>query len=75
MFRFTIRDVLWLTVVIGLAVGWWINRTHAAKQEQEWINRFNPLTDAVRMEGWEIVWSHTQLTLENRNGDTIMVSR
>ena len=23
MFRFTIRDVLWLTVVVGLALGWW----------------------------------------------------
>jgi len=23
MFRFTIRDVLWLTVVVGLSVGWW----------------------------------------------------
>jgi hypothetical protein len=22
MFRFTIRDVLWLTVVVALAVGW-----------------------------------------------------
>jgi hypothetical protein len=22
MFRFTIRDVLWLTVVLGLALGW-----------------------------------------------------
>jgi hypothetical protein len=26
MFRFTIRDVLWLTVVAALAVGWWIDR-------------------------------------------------
>jgi hypothetical protein len=26
MFRFTIRDVLWLTVVMGLAVGWWLDR-------------------------------------------------
>jgi hypothetical protein len=25
MFRFTIRDVLWLTVVVGLAVGWWLD--------------------------------------------------
>jgi hypothetical protein len=25
MFRFTIRDVLWLTVVVALAVGWWLN--------------------------------------------------
>ena len=23
MFRFTIRDVLWLTVVVGMGVGWW----------------------------------------------------
>jgi len=26
MFRFTIRDLQWLTIVVGLAVGWWINR-------------------------------------------------
>jgi len=25
MFHFTIRDVLWLTVVVALAVGWWID--------------------------------------------------
>jgi hypothetical protein len=25
MFRFTIRDVLWLTVVVGLSVGWWLD--------------------------------------------------
>ena len=24
MFRFTIRDVLWLTVVVAMGVGWWI---------------------------------------------------
>jgi hypothetical protein len=24
MFRFTIRDVLWLTVIVGLALGWWL---------------------------------------------------
>jgi hypothetical protein len=23
--RFTIRDLLWLTVVVGLGVGWWCN--------------------------------------------------
>jgi hypothetical protein len=28
MFRFTIRDVLWLTVVVGLAVAWWTDRRH-----------------------------------------------
>ena len=32
MFRFTIRDVLWLTVVVGLGVGWWIDHRRAADQ-------------------------------------------
>ena len=27
MFRFSIRDVLWLTVVVGLALGWWADRS------------------------------------------------
>jgi hypothetical protein len=26
MFRFTIRDLLWLMVVMGLSIGWWLNR-------------------------------------------------
>jgi hypothetical protein len=26
MFRFAIRDVLWLTAVVALAAGWWIDR-------------------------------------------------
>jgi len=25
MFRFTIRDVLWLTAVVALLVAWWID--------------------------------------------------
>jgi len=27
MFRFTIRDVLWLTLVIALVLGWWADRS------------------------------------------------
>jgi len=26
LFRFTIRDVLWLTVVVALLVAWWLDR-------------------------------------------------
>ena len=26
MFRFTIRDVLWLTVVVALLTAWWLDR-------------------------------------------------
>jgi len=39
MFRFTIRDVLWLTVVVALGVAWWVDhakgRAMATKQANE----------------------------------------
>ena len=28
--RFTIRDVLWLTLVVGLVVGWWVDHQRLA---------------------------------------------
>jgi outer membrane protein TolC len=32
MFRFTIRDLLWLMVVVGLSVGWWLEHEHFASR-------------------------------------------
>jgi len=32
MFRFTIRDVLWLTVVVALGVGWSVDRVRLTSQ-------------------------------------------
>ncbi len=26
MFRFTIRDVLWLTVVVSICIAWWVDK-------------------------------------------------
>jgi len=46
MFRFTIRELLILTVTAGLAVGWWIDRrelgadlTLASEQSRSWESR------------------------------------
>ena len=30
MFRFTIRDLLWLTVVVALGAAWWMDRARVA---------------------------------------------
>lgn len=30
MFQFTIRDLLWLTVVVALGVAWWVDRNRLA---------------------------------------------
>jgi hypothetical protein len=34
MFRFTIRELLILTVTAGLAVGWWLDRNHVSKDRE-----------------------------------------
>jgi hypothetical protein len=44
MFRFTIRDLLWVTVVAALCVGSWLDRRHlvhdnARLQQQDRLNR------------------------------------
>jgi hypothetical protein len=31
MFRFTIRDVLWLTVVVAILVAWWLDHRAASE--------------------------------------------
>jgi hypothetical protein len=35
MIRFTIRDVLWLMVVVGLGVGWWLDNRAAESRLME----------------------------------------
>jgi hypothetical protein len=44
MFRFSIRDVLWLTVVVAMAVGWWTNRTRS----QATINSYRADYEALQ---------------------------
>jgi len=35
MFRFTIRDVLWLTVVVALAVGWFVSNSRLSDSKND----------------------------------------
>jgi hypothetical protein len=40
MNQFTIRDLLWLTVVVALAVGWGVQYRRAAAREAAWETSF-----------------------------------
>jgi hypothetical protein len=37
--RFSIRDLLWLTLVVVLALGWCIDRNRVVSQRDEWESR------------------------------------
>ncbi len=34
-FRFTIRDLLWLTAVVAIGVGWWLDRSKLALHDEQ----------------------------------------
>jgi len=46
MFRFTIRDVLWLTVVVALGVAWWIEHRQIVPLRKR-CDRFENLARAA----------------------------
>ena len=36
MFRFTIRDALWLMVVVALGLGWWVDHKRLDRVANAW---------------------------------------
>jgi hypothetical protein len=41
MFRFTIRDLLWLTLLMAVAVAWWVDRGRLASE----VERLRPFAE------------------------------
>ena len=42
MFKFTIRELLLLTLVVALAVGWWVDRRYLVSQLRPWGMMVSP---------------------------------
>jgi len=53
--KFSIRDLLWLTVVVALAVGWWVDRTSYRGLREENSRLSKKLKETDRML-WETVY-------------------
>jgi hypothetical protein len=68
--RFTIRDLLWLTLVVAVAMGWLVRERGWLIREQQlqiavdrahsdvsvWRQAAGGLEDAVEMDGWTVMW-------------------
>lgn len=59
MFKFTIRELLLLTLVVALGVGWWVRerqlQAEVAKSER-WRDAVGVLESIMLGNGWTIAW-------------------
>jgi hypothetical protein len=70
MFRFSIRDVLWLTTVAALALGWAIDRSRLAQSNSELTRHRNRVADTkaqlvVQRERLQLKLEETHSTRDN----------
>ena len=73
--RFTIRDVLWLTVVVAMAVGWWDASCKLAVQDRPfqakaylWEYRAKALAELVAEDGWKVDWPSDGVRMTSPTG-------
>jgi hypothetical protein len=60
MFRFTIRGVLLLTVIVGISVGWWADRRRLESRLAEasvWRTCAGGLEEVLRQTGQTVEWN------------------
>ena len=53
MFRFTIRDVLWLMVVVAMGVAWWMDHSRIQSQLVRSEGQLGDLSRAVWEAGYD----------------------
>ena len=70
MFRFTIRDLLWLMVVAGLAVGWTVDRRRYT-EPSVWEARAEAAVKALQEEGYRTSWTGDLIIFKSPSGKTI----
>ena len=61
MFRFTIRDMMWLTVVVGLALGWSLRERRLLAENDrasKWRMAAGALEDILREDGRTVQWGY-----------------
>jgi hypothetical protein len=61
MFRFTIRELLLLTLAVGLAFGWIIDRHILDSQRETWQWRAQMIAQRLTRLGWTVGWTDERI--------------
>ena len=77
MYRFTLRDVLWLTVVVAVSTGWIVDHFQIvsfANQERKWETRHQMLVEALNGYGWQVTWQELAIDpVRGKGGDVLFL--
>ena len=66
MFRFTIRDVLWLTIVVALGVGLALQRSQLVQARRKALRseyRLESLVEFLSTGGYRVMWEDEMGTM------------
>jgi len=64
-FRFTIRDVLWLTLVLVMGVGWFIEHFNNAQHSSRLKSS---MEQVLFSEGWMIIENSDEIVIKHKGG-------
>ena len=54
MFKFTIRDLLWLTVVVAMGMAWVLDHLWMARSASEWEKQAEYARGTLHLFGWTV---------------------
>jgi hypothetical protein len=80
MFRFSVRDLFWLTLVVALALAWWLDRQQVRAEvdqvrasgdarAKKWRGRTGALENALTSDGWQVTWETAKVWLTKTPGN------
>lgn len=67
MFRFTIRELLLLTLVVAMAVGWGLSERRW--RSGRWETKAKVLELVVESNGWEVEWRSEDMYVKKPGDD------
>ena len=72
MFRFTIRDVLWLTALVALVVTWRLDRAEGLKREDALRSTISEVEDWLDSRGMKRSWERRAKPLSAKEMERYM---
>ena len=70
--KFTIRDVLWLTITVAFAVAWWRERDKLEQRlrtpREVWEQRADAAANLLHSEGWTTRWLAEEAEFTKKQG-------